>query len=65
MESRIKEAIEHLVRYPEAPVARVAREFGVSRHRLRNRLEGVPPKMGHAGITLSLLSQKRRLLPLY
>jgi hypothetical protein len=54
MESRIQGAIEHLVRYPKAPVARLAREFGVSRHRLQNRLEGVPPKMGHAGINLKL-----------
>jgi hypothetical protein len=62
MESRIQEAIEHIVRYPNALVARVAREFGVSRRRLRNRLEGVAPKMGHVGANLKLTEPEEKAL---
>jgi hypothetical protein len=61
MESRIQEAIEHIEQYPGTPVAGVAREFNVPRRRLRNRLEGIPPKMGYVGVNLiDLLGQKRR-----
>jgi transposase-like protein len=46
MESRIQEAINYLAQNPGAPVATIAREFSVSRHRLRNRIKGHLPKKG-------------------
>jgi hypothetical protein len=46
MESRIQEALQHLENFPDAKIATVAREFGVPRTRLRNRINGVGPKKG-------------------
>lgn len=54
MEARIKEALRYIEDFPEAKVAKVAREFDVPRSRLRNRLEGRPPKAGRQATNLKL-----------
>ena len=40
MEGKIQEALRYIEEFPRAKIAKVAREFGVPRGRLRSRLEG-------------------------
>lgn len=49
MESRIQEALEYVWANPEALIARVARDFGVVRSTLQNRMKGGKPRIGHCG----------------
>jgi hypothetical protein len=44
IEARIQDAINYLSQDPSAKVAQVAKQFGVSRNRLRFRLKGGKPK---------------------
>lgn len=46
MESRIKDALQYLEEFPAAKIATVAREFGIPRSTLRNRLQGRQPRAG-------------------
>ena len=43
MEARTQEALAYLRVFPEAKIRHVAREFGVSRDRLRRRMQGIGP----------------------
>ncbi|OAQ58169.1 DDE superfamily endonuclease [Pochonia chlamydosporia 170] len=54
MEARIQEAVRYVDDFPDAKVAKVAREFGVPRNRLRYRLQGRPPKIGRPAVNLKL-----------
>ena len=50
MEARIQEALEYLSSNPTAKVATVAKEFGVLRFRLRNRINGIGPRKGRQAL---------------
>ncbi|KJZ69758.1 hypothetical protein HIM_10841 [Hirsutella minnesotensis 3608] len=54
MEARVKDAVKHIERFPDAKVATVAREFGVPRGRFRYRLQGRPAKIGQKSKTTRL-----------
>jgi hypothetical protein len=60
MESQIQEAPKFLEGNPGTKISTVAKEFGVSRHRLRNRIEGRLPKKGYQPRTQSFRDLKRR-----
>jgi hypothetical protein len=65
MESRIQEAIQYLESYPGTPLARVAREYDVPRGRLRNRIQGTPPKKGHPATHSKLNGPEEKALCRY
>ncbi|KJZ69725.1 hypothetical protein HIM_10894 [Hirsutella minnesotensis 3608] len=65
MEARIQEALQYIGDFPDAKVAKVAREFGVPRNRLRYRLEGRPPKSGRRATNLKLSQPEETALCLY
>ncbi len=48
MEARIQEAIRHLEEFPDSSLRAVAREYGVPRKKLWNRVEDQQPKKGQA-----------------
>jgi hypothetical protein len=65
MESRIQEAVAYIGDNPEAKIATVAREFGVSRGRLRSRIEGYLPKKGLPAANKRLSDPEEKALCLY
>ena len=65
MESKIQEAVQFLEDFPEAKIATVAREFGVPRTRLRNRLAGRPPKKGQPAANMKLSDEEEVALCRY
>ncbi|KAF5120969.1 hypothetical protein E5D57_013305 [Metarhizium anisopliae] len=65
MEARIQEALRCIDDFPDAKVAKVAREFGVPRNRLRYRFQGRPPKVGQAASNLKLSQPEEAALCRY
>ena len=46
IESRLLKAVEYHEKFPDYPVAALYRDFDILRQRLRNRIQGIPPKKG-------------------
>ncbi|KJZ69182.1 hypothetical protein HIM_11435 [Hirsutella minnesotensis 3608] len=65
MEARTQAALRHIENFPGAKVATVAREFGVTRDRLRCRLQGRPPKIGQRARNTRLSQPEEKALCRY
>jgi hypothetical protein len=65
MESRIQDALLYIQQFPNAKVAKVAKEFGVPRGRLRYRLQGLYPKDGHHASNAKLTGPEEEALCRY
>ncbi|KAM4067613.1 DDE superfamily endonuclease [Hirsutella rhossiliensis] len=65
MEARVQNALRYIENFPGAKVATVAREFGVTRDRLRYRLQGRPPKTGQRARNTRLSEPEEKALCRY
>jgi len=65
MELRVEEALRYIGDFRDAKIATVAREFGVPRFRLRNRLAGRPPKKGQPATNTKLTKPEEKAICRY
>ena len=65
MELRVEEALRYIGDFRDAKIATVAREFGVPRFRLRNRLAGRPPKKGQPATNTKLTRPEEKAICRY
>ncbi len=65
MEARIQEAIAYIETHPESKVTTVAKEFGITRAKLRGRLDGRQPKKGQPAQNTRLTNTEEKALLRY
>lgn len=65
MEPRVQEALQFIEDFPDAKISTIAKQFGVSRAKLRRRLNGAQPKKGRPAMNTKLLKAEEIALCRY